>query len=145
MPSSDPRRRPAGPGRAAGAASPAARPCRARRVAQGQGHTPSTRAGLPVPVLTDGQSGRIAGRGATQIQNGKSAHPCQSFGCTKFRDISRRVQLPPNQPLRNRDQTVNGNENFRQLNECHCGAGAPAFIPHHEEIAGAKLETSSVR
>ena len=146
MPSPGPRRRPAaavagwrerrlgavrsvsatarpGPGRTAGAASPAARPCRARRVARGQGHTPGTRAGLPVPRLTDGQSGRIAERDDTQIQNAKSAHPCQSFGCTKIRDISRRVQLPPNQPLRNRDQTVNGNENILQLNECHCRRG----------------------
>ena len=53
-----------------------------------KGTRPGTRAGLPVPRLTDGQSGRIAERNDTQIQNAKSAHPCQSFGCTKFRDIS---------------------------------------------------------
>ena len=36
------------------------------------------------------------------------------------------MQLPPNQPLRNRDQTVNGNENIRLLNECHCPLGRGA-------------------
>ena len=33
------------------------------------------------------------------------------------------MQLPLNQPLRNSDKTVNGNEYRRLQNECHCPAG----------------------
>ena len=39
------------------------------------------------------------------------------------------MQLPPNQPLRNRDQTVNGDENICLLNECPFGCRAFGIQP----------------
>ena len=42
------------------------------------------------------------------------------------------MQLPLNQPLRNSDKTVNGNEYRRLQNECHCGkaGSADGFFVH---------------